>query len=96
MTIYKHRFTSRLDKSNAQFTFFGLPSNQNGPAFDRVTTKAIKKKPITKITLTLGLIELLISIILFEGFIEPHENSQMYIVWYRIVGGYVNLITLSD
>ena len=66
---------------NDQFTFFSLPSNQNGPAYERETTKALKKKPITKITLTLGLIELLTSTILFGGFIEPLESSQMYIVW---------------
>ena len=66
---------------NDQFTFFSLPSNQNGSTFDRATTKAIKKKPITTMTLTLGFIELLISIILFGGFIEPLERSEMYIVW---------------
>jgi len=66
---------------NDQFTFFSLPSNQNGSSYERETTKAVKKKPITKITLTLGLIELLISAILFGGFIEPLESSQMYIVW---------------
>ena len=66
---------------NDQFTFFSLPSNQNGSAYERETTKAMNKKPITKTTLTLGLIELLISAILFGGFIEPLESSQMYIVW---------------
>ena len=65
---------------NDQFTFFSLSSNQNGTLFERTSTKMKKENPITKITLTLGLIEIVISTTILGGFIGPLENSSMWLV----------------
>ena len=70
-----------MESVTDQFTFFRMPSNQVHSFQRRTYDCNAKKQVITKLTLPLGFVELLISIALLGGFIAPLKASEMYIVW---------------
>jgi hypothetical protein len=85
-----------MESVTDQFSFFRTPSIQAGQERSCDSTK--KKKAITKFTISLGHIEVLISIALLGGFITPLKASAMYIVWvftsFGIVFGFSGLLSI--
>ena len=87
---------------NDQFTFFSLPSNQDGATCRTSYPKKMKKtqdNKITKLTLSFGWIELLISIISFGGFVGPLKNSPWEVVLlftlFSIIFGFSGLLSIA-
>ena len=86
---------------NDQFTFFQVPTRpQDVPIFGRNSSKKEEKKPVTRFALVLGCIEIVISIILYGGFVTPLEHSPMYIVWvialFSIMIGFNGLLSITS
>ena len=87
-----------MESVSDQFTFFRTPSIETIAGQGRSYDSNKKWKGITKFTISLGHIEVLISIALLGGFITPLKASAMCIVWafasFGIVFGFSGLLSI--
>ena len=86
---------------NDQFTFFQVPSRPHDVSrYGRIFSKKGEKKPINRLVLILGCIEIVISIIIFGGFVSPLEHSPMYTVWmftlFATIIGFNGLLSITS